>query len=150
MRRAGNPWELLVAVLVAGVVANAVGSTAFEVLIWVVLALYLAVQISPSFVSFGRWIDGLAWGQPKVDTNYFNDIDNPVWKAYIAIMSKDINAVRPYIESKRVDPFAPFPAHMNPICASRTLYDYAVESDFDDARVFFERWQSDRATKPTD
>ena len=148
MRRAGNPWQLLVAVLVAGFVANAVGSTAFKVLIWVVFALYVLVQVAPYISAMGRWIDRLPWGRPKGDKNHFNDIDNPYWKAYLAMMSKDLDKVRPYIERDGVDPFAHFPAHMSPICAARTLYDFAVESSFDDARVYFEQWQSGRAPQP--
>lgn len=69
---------------------------------------------------------------------------------YIAMMSQYLNAVRPYIERDGLNLFGRFPAHMNPICAARTLYDFAVDSSFDDAQVYFERWRSDRATQNTD
>lgn len=145
MRRAGNPWELLGALIVAAAIASAIGGTAFKVVIWLVFAMYVLVQVAPYVAALGRGLDRLPWGQPKENKNFFNDIDNPVWKAYIAMRSKNVELVRPYIERDGVDPFAHFPPHMNPVCEARTLYDLAIETSFEAARIYFEEWRSNRA-----
>ena len=144
MRRAGNPWQLLVAVLVAGVVANAVGSTAFKVLIWVVFALYVLVQTAPYIAAIGGWIDRLPWGRPQGDKEYFNDIDNPYWQAYMAIRRNDLASLRTLVERDGVDPFAHLPSGIAERFDGNTLSDCARESSFDEATQYFQRWHAER------
>jgi hypothetical protein len=148
MRGKGPSFEFVGLLVVAGLVVQWLGSGPLLVLMWVGLGLYALSVFLPVFEGLGK---GLSWlaGKVEAPNAELNQRElerrrngaEPYWQAYKAMELQQMDRLRYLVEEHGVDPFAPWPEHIQPRpMLAETLYGYAVGTNFTAARKYFETW----------
>lgn len=143
----GRSPELLVVVLAIGLVVHWFGSGPLLVLMWVALGAYALTVLVPIFGGLGKAVSWLAQrieaaaappGAHEIERRRYRS--EPYWQAYEAMGLQQMDKLRYLVEELGVDPFAPWPEHIQPRpMLAETLYDYAVGTNYIAARKFFEK-----------
>lgn len=111
MRRGRNPFELLVALAIVGFIGQAIGSTAFTILIWLSFGVYALHALAPKRKALGKFIDAVGQLSSKFESREPDYHETPVWRAYLAICREDMDELARLLDAG-VDPKARFPLGM--------------------------------------
>ena len=151
MRSPGNPWQLLIALVALGFVLDFVGEGVFMALVWVAVGIYAIGVVAPMLAPVAR---GLEWLGVRIDEASSQPrarpfAQDPYWQAYEAMGLQDMAKLRRLVETQGVDPFAPYPAHIQPKpTLADSLYGYAKGTNYKAALDYFDSLDRSTARNP--